>query len=252
MALPLTIKMSAAQHIGQREEQQDSVNASVPTLQEDIGVICVLSDGMGGLKNGKKASQTVVDTMVRTFHQSSVGDTMDQILLRGCHLAQEAVRGLQENLNDCGATVVAAIVRGGRCSFLSVGDSRIYLFRGGSLIQLTRDQNKGAMLEVRIGLGYLPDEARKDKMSHGLTSFLGIETLKEVDRCSHSFEVQPGDRIALLSDGVFDTLSENEIAQAMLLPEEQVANCLVDQVMRRGNPYQDNCSVAIIDCSAPA
>lgn len=252
MALPLVIKMSAAQHIGQREEQQDSINASVPTLQEDIGVICVLSDGMGGLKNGKKASQTVVDTMVRTFHQSSVGDSMDQILLRGCHLAQEAVRRLQESPNDCGATVVAAIVRGDRCSFLSVGDSRIYLFRGGALIPLTRDQNKGAMLEVRIGLGYLPEEARTDKMSHGLTSFLGIETLRAVDRSSHSFKVRPGDRIALMSDGVFGTLSEEEIAQAMLLPEEQVANCLVDQVLLKGKAYQDNCSVAVMDCSAPA
>lgn len=249
MAATLRLRMSAAQGMGSREEQEDSVNASLPDLQEDIGIICVLSDGMGGLKNGKEASQITVDTMVRTFHQSSVGDSMERILLRGCYLAQQEVLKLQENPRDCGATLAAAIVRGNRCSFLSVGDSRIYLFRGGSLIQLTRDQNKESTIEVRIGLGYLPEEARTDMGRRGLTSYMGIDVLKMVDRSSHSFEVGPGDRIVLASDGVFGSLTEEELTEELLLPEELAANSIISRVLSKNMERQDNCTVAIIDCS---
>ena len=48
----LIIQMDAAQWVGTREEQQDYVNSSRPELQDELGVLCVLADGMGGLTGG--------------------------------------------------------------------------------------------------------------------------------------------------------------------------------------------------------
>ena len=46
----LVIRMSAETDIGKRPEQQDSVNASLPYIQEDIGVLCALADGVGAVE----------------------------------------------------------------------------------------------------------------------------------------------------------------------------------------------------------
>ncbi len=245
----LLFRMSAAQSVGTRADQQDSVNASRPEIQQDVGVLCVLSDGMGGLSNGKEASQRVVDTMVSTFHRSSVGDTPEQILLRGCAFSQQAVREIQKTPGECGATLVAVLIRDGLCSYLSVGDSRIYLFRGGALIQLTRDMSKGARIDAQIGLGRMPEEARTDAKRRALTGYIGMEKLEKTDRSSHPFPVIPGDRILMVSDGVYETLSEAEISATLTLPEEQVCDTMIARVMAKARPEQDNCTAAMIDCT---
>lgn len=241
--------MYAAQDIGSRGEQQDSVNASRPEVQEDLGVLCVIADGMGGLTGGKEASQVTVDTMVSTFHRSSVTDTPEQILLRGCRFAQEEVLALQDSPGMTGTTLAAALIRNGRCSFLSVGDSRIYLYRGGGLILLTRDQNSGARIDAQIGLGRLPEAARSDAKRKALTAYIGMEKLEHTDRSSHSFSVGPGDRILLVTDGVFGTLTEEEIAEAMTERDDLICDEIIARVLRKRSPGQDNCTAALIDCS---
>ena len=244
----LYYRMYAAMDRGSRETQQDAVNSSFPDLQKDLGVLCVLSDGMGGLESGDQASDAVVRTMVSVFHQSSVADTPEQILLRGCSFAQREIRKLQENGVDAGATLVAVLLRGDRCSFLSVGDSRIYLFRAGALIPLTRDQNRLARIDRQIGFGRLPEEARTDAKKAALTAYIGMEDLERVDRGSRSFAVGPGDRLLLVSDGVYGTLSEEEMAETMRYPGEQACVAMIRRVLAKGLERQDNCSAAVVDC----
>ena len=245
---PLQYVLYAARDRGMREEQQDSVDSSFPELQADLGVLCVLSDGMGGLTEGARASRAVTDIMVSTFHRSSVADTLEQILLRGCFYSQQAVRAIRKETGDVGATLAAVLLRNGRCSFLSVGDSRIYLFRGGALIQLTRDQNRIHRIERQIGLGRIPEEARTDVMGRTLSSYIGKEDLNEVDRSSRSFAVGPGDRILLVSDGVYGTLTEREMAEVMTLPGENATCEMIFRVIGRKLPKQDNCTAAVVDC----
>lgn len=249
MASALRILISAAQDIGAREEQEDAVNASLPEQQEERGAICALSDGMGGLKNGMEAATAAVNAMVRVFRQSPPQESMERILLRGCREAERDVLRLQARSERCGATLAAAMIRDGRCSFLSVGDSRIYLYRRGALIRLTREHRKGCVTEVRIGLGALPEDARRDKAARRLTSYIGIDHLTQVDRSGGSFAVGPGDRVVLMSDGVFDTLPEEALARELMLPEELAANAIISRVLSRHLPCQDNCTVAIMDCS---
>ncbi len=241
--------MYAAQNIGKRADQQDSVNASRPEIQQDVGVICAIADGMGGLSDGKEASQLTVDTMVSTFHRSAAADTPQQILLRGCAFAQEAVRGIQRESGMSGTTLAAVLIRNNRCSFISVGDSRIYLYRGGGLILLNREQNRGMRIDAQIGLGRLPEGARTDGNRRALTGYIGMDNLEHADRSSGSFAVGPGDRLLLLTDGVFGTLSEEEITAVMTERDDLICDRIIGQVMAKGLPNQDNCTAALVDCS---
>ncbi len=250
MTLPLLqYMMYAAQDRGKRESQQDTVNSSLPELQADLGVLCVLSDGMGGLADGARASRAVTDIMVSTFHRSSISDTPEQILLRGCSYSQQAVRAIRDETgNETGATLAAVLLRNERCSFLSVGDSRIYLFRAGALIQLTRDQNRINRIERQIGLGRMPEEARTDPTGGALSSYIGKEDLDQTDRSSRSFAVIPGDRLLLVSDGVYTALPEEEMASIMTLPGEAATREMILRVIARNLPKQDNCTAAVVDC----
>ena len=107
----LIIQMDAAQWVGTREEQQDYVNSSRPELQDELGVLCVLADGMGGLTGGREAAKAVGDTMVGIFHSSSAVEAPEQILLRGCYFSQQEVLRQQQAPNDRGATLIAVLVR---------------------------------------------------------------------------------------------------------------------------------------------
>ena len=244
----LQYRLYAAADQGKRDCQQDVANCSIQELQKDIGVICVLADGMGGLRDGRAAAEAVVETTVRTFHQSSVKDTPEQILLRCCCFAQDAVRRIQATPGECGATMIAVLIRDDRCSFLSVGDSRIYLYRGGGLIQLTRDQNRAERIERQIALGRLPDVARTDAKRDALSTYIGIETLEQIDRSSHSFALGAGDRLLLVSDGVFRTLDEREMTDTLGLPAELVTTTMIQRVMAKEKSGQDNCTAAIVEC----
>ncbi len=244
----LHIEMYAEMDIGKREEHQDSVNASFPDDKDERGVLCAVADGVGGLINGKAASQAAVDKMVDAFYRSSAADPPGQILLRGLASAQKAVRGLQQTPGESGTTLVAVIIRDQKCSFISVGDSRIYLYRGGSLILLTRDQNRGRRIDTQIGLGRLPDEARRDRKRSALTAYVGMEDLTQADRCSQPFSVGPGDRLILVTDGVWGMLTEKEITEVMRLPVQYIPERLIEKTLSKGSPYQDNCAAAVISC----
>ena len=248
--MQLDYQRFAASDRGSRQEQQDAVNASFPERQKDLGVLCVLSDGMGGLAAGAMASKAVVEIMVSVFHESPNTDKPEQILLRGLYSAQQEVVKLRKEFGETGATVVAVLIRDGRCSFLSVGDSRIYLCRDRALIQLTRDQNKLSRVEKQIGFRRMPEEALTEHGLGALNAYIGMADPVQTDRSSHSFAVYPGDRILLVSDGVYETLTEPEMAKALLLPGQMACNAMISRVRAKHRPGQDNCTAAVVDCVA--
>ena len=85
-------------------------------------------------------------------------------------------------------------------------------------------------MERQVGLGRLPEEALTENGLEALSAYIGMDGLVQVDRGSHSFAVYPGDRIVLVSDGVYDTITEPEMAEALLLPGQQAVNA--DEISR--------------------
>src|SRR5947209_4317544 len=131
----LTVTTGAAQDLGARHNQQDAFG-SIETA--DGGLLAVVADGMGGLESGEAASKAAVDAMLHTFQTRTPDESVAGALRRCVYAANEAVCGIPA---DTGTTLVAVHVRGTELSWISVGDSAIFLERGGSLVKLNMAHN---------------------------------------------------------------------------------------------------------------
>jgi len=245
-----------AQHIGAREEQQDAFGFSAlhdPEAVKRYGMLAVLADGMGGLDMGKEASQLAVQTMLNEYLEKTAGETVPEALEKALHEANNAVceLALQHELEwNVGTTLVAAVIKEGMLYWISVGDSRIYLYRGGVLIPLTRDHIYANVLDLRVREGQLTrEEAETHPERHLLTSYLGIPKLDEIDANRKPFRLAAGDWILLCSDGLYDELSESLLEEAVRMPPPQAADFILQHVLALENPYQDNATIAILACS---
>src|SRR5712691_5086861 len=142
----------------------------------------VLSDGMGGEAHGEVASALAVETVVK--HCLDAEDNPER--------------------HGMGATLTAAWIHGTKLSIAHVGDSRAYLLRSGSLLQLTRDHSLVAE-QVRRGI-LTAAEAEESEMQSVLLRALGAQPEIEVDAEEHI--LFPRDVLLLCCDGLTRMVTE--------------------------------------------
>ena len=247
------LRVSQFKDSGTREEQEDAILYSSEKVFATHGFMAVLSDGMGGLLDGEKFSKIATETMIGSFEKGQPEKDMGQELLHCYEKAQQEALAIQpENEDDWGgATVVAFLFRDEKFSFLSVGDSRIYLLRGGGLIQLNREQTLGVRLDERAAMGDLTwKQAKENARRKALIAHLGRESGVEPDICCRPQMLIPGDRIILMSDGVFGTLSDEELLPLLSGDMATCAETVIKAVLSKGKKGQDNCSVFVFALSA--
>jgi len=251
--VPLEVSFSSCQDTGSRDKQEDAMLVSSERLLITHGFLAVLSDGMGGLQEGEKFSAIATQEMIRSFEDGQPENDMCYELLRCYEKAQTTALAMQsEDEEDSGgATVTAVLIREGKCAYLSVGDSRIYLLRGGGLIQLNREQTLGVRLDERAAMGDLSWGQVKDNGKRkALIAHLGKESGIEPDICSRPQELVSGDRIILMSDGVFGTLSDDELLPLLSGELQACAKSVIRHVLSRKKAGQDNCSVLVIELAS--
>jgi serine/threonine protein phosphatase PrpC len=246
-----------AQHIGARAEQQDAFGFSneqqPPHLTE--GILAVVADGMGGLAEGRAISQLACRVMIDTYATKRPAESIPDALSRAADAAQAAVLARARELRvdgNSGTTLAAAAIYDSGLHWISAGDTRVYLCRDGELTQLTVDHAYIRQLEQRVRVGELSEaEAEAHPERRALTSFLGVETLSEVDRSLKPFPLQAADRVLICTDGIHGTLSDSEIAGILGQHDTRAAQALVDAAIAKHSPKQDNATVALLDCSPP-
>lgn len=255
----LAIIPGNAQHIGARNEQQDSFGFSVFDDADHVGhagILAVVADGMGGLAMGKDASRVAVQTFLDTYMEKDAKEAIASALDRCLHAANRAVSkmALKAGLEgEVGTTLVAVVIHEGKLYRTAAGDSRIYLFRNGHLLQLTTDYNYGRVLDRLVAKGEMQaDEAASHPSRAALTSFLGKEALDDYDHADEPpLNLEPGDRILLASDGLFGFLPESEFAAFLTAEPQRAAEELVLATLALQHPYQDNITVAILGYGLP-
>jgi protein phosphatase len=218
----------------------------------------VLSDGMGGEAHGEIASAMAVETVVKHCLDIEANPAAKVIgpvqanwsartkrLSTAIHLANKNIfKSAEQNADQhgMGATLTAVWIDGANLSIAHVGDSRAYLLRGGSLLQLTRDHSLVAE-QVRRGI-LTSAEAEESDMQSVLLRALGAQAEIEVDVEEHT--LFPRDVLLLCSDGLTRMVTDPEIAgtlQAETNPERAAEN-LVALANERGGP--DNITVVIV------
>ena len=194
------------------------------TRHEESGHLFLVADGMGGHAGGEQASELAVATIQQfmrdglrwAFHPDAA-DMQRMVAAMQDSLRQADTRIMQEQadapeLQGMGTTLTLALQLDWRLGVLHVGDSRAYLYRDGSLRQITRDHTLTAGL-VEQGI-LTPEEAATHPMRNIITNAVGgSEAGIHVE--SHCVDLLPGDRVLLCSDGLTDMVSDEQIASAL-------------------------------------
>ncbi len=237
-----------AHNIGARPAQQDSLGQV--ELAQGRGVLAVVADGMGGLSGGEQVSQAIVRDMLSCAASLRPGQ-MDGVLQEIVKRVNDDVNRMlgPEGLYKSGSTLVTVLVQDDAFHWLSVGDSRIYLYRDGRMVQLNQEHTllQEWMPDILNGkLRY--EDAVKDPDGVKLTSFIGMGQLKHVDASVRRIRLKEGDRLLLMSDGVFNTLSEPTMEQILAAcPDvQQAASQFEKAVLSAKMPGQDNFTTIIL------
>ncbi len=247
-ARPLMPRLTVdrAQIIGSRENQEDSCGSTDPQLLQEQGFLAVVADGIGGLDDGQVASQTAVRNMLDRFKRpETFRQEPAERLLNLSVQAQNDVRSVNQQGRKIGSTLITAFISGWKLWHTSVGDSRICLYRNGGLIQLNRPHVLGKEQD-EIGAFSGQRQSIDARRAKSLTAYLGKEDLRVIDRNIVPTTLCPGDRLLLMSDGVFGTLPEEQIASILEREKVAPAEALVKAVSAAARPAQDNATAVVV------
>ena len=240
------IRVHAVTDIGQvREENQDSIlifEPDDPQIRRRQGTLLVVADGMGGLEDGKVASQIAIDAILETYYAVE-GEACEAIV----EAVQEANRRIFDHAiehgggNPMGSTCTALVILEHYACIAQVGDSRAYLYHKGQIRQVTRDHS---LVRELVDRGELdPRSVQYSFHRNVLTRGLGLKEEVEVDLFELS-DLCDGDMLLVSSDGLHELNEDDEFVEGIERFGDQLTplcNHFVDMANSRGGT--DNISL---------
>lgn len=246
----LRYQVENLQGMGARVRQEDSftvVNALDEQQYNEEGLMFAVCDGMGGMKDGKVASETAVNSFRNFFSGMDRRGKIAMQLKESVFTASEEVEKLLDG--DGGSTVVIGVILHEQLYFASVGDSYFYLKRNGRLYRLNAEQNlchQRYLENIRDGV-FDPKECREDPEAAALTQFLGMTGLSEVDCSVRPMFLHKGDILLACSDGVGGVLDEKELID-VLDGSEEICRKIEWRIQEHAKQNQDNYTALVIRC----
>ena len=231
-----------------REINEDSgrfVRPSDADALKEKGVMLVVADGMGGHSAGEVASGMAGELVPRLYFDSK-GEP--HAALRGA--VEEANRRIHaasledESKRGMGTTCTTLVLLDGQAFAAHVGDSRLYMLRGGKVYLLTEDHS-AVMEMVKLGLITM-DEARTHEDKNVILRALGTSPEVEVSTLE-PWRVHAGDKYLLCSDGLYDLVADEEIERELQAAEDIHAAGERLIVMAKGRGGHDNITVGIVE-----
>ena len=222
------------------------------------GILLVLADGMGGHVAGALASKTAVASFIAAWQaQDNAAADIPARLDNALAVANDSLRAkvaADPSLDGMGCTLVGAVVAAGNVHWVSVGDSPLWLMRGGELQRINQDHSMAPLLQNLVDAGRMTaEEAAADPRRNALRSAVMGDELTLVDRSEAPLPLPArpeSARILLASDGV-QTLPDDEITNIMrqcaALDSDACAARLLQAVEAKQHPRQDNTTVMIYD-----
>ncbi|MFM7063811.1 MAG: Stp1/IreP family PP2C-type Ser/Thr phosphatase, partial [Actinomycetes bacterium] len=208
------------------------------------GLVAV-ADGMGGHLAGEVASADTVTTLRAVVGMRAPGELVGAVHLANRRIHDRAAENPE--LHGMGTTVcvLGVVVDDGdeKLMVLNVGDSRVYHYGSGVLTQVTEDHS---LVEALVRDGRLtPEEAEVHPQRNVLTRALGVEAVVEVD----AWVLTPadGDRFLLCSDGLFNEITDGQIAEVLESAKDPdaAARILAERAETAGG--RDNITTVVVD-----
>ena len=237
--------------IGRRDEQQD---AKTNLILPDGYRLYVLADGMGGQKAGQMAGK-IVCTAFRDFFQARQIESSYEELQEAMEFSNKAIADVlreKPEIDGMGTTLIGLIINEStnEFSFISVGDSPLYILKQNELVRLNKSHSIYEDLKKMVAAGEMSEEeAETHPDRHAITSALMGKRIEQVDL--NSGQLQQGELLLLASDGIH-TLTDTEGGEIETILRREGADlekavaCLLTTVEQKNMEHQDNTTVILI------
>ena len=225
--------------------------------------IGVVADGVGGQTAGEVASSLAVEAVQNYFRQQErVHNNISGHLERAVLVANKAVFEFSQGHNEVsgmGTTMVLVAIYDQKLYTTYVGDSRIYLYRDGVLLQITVDHT-WAQEAIQIGL-LTREQAKTHPNRNVIKRFLGGFPEVEVDhrlvldkdeigdnsKINQGMLLQAGDIVLLCSDGLSDMIDDQTIQESLTTYQAQLQSGVHDLINKANQAGgRDNITVLLL------
>lgn len=234
-----------AMHLGKRERQEDAVG--VWEKKDDGILFAVVADGAGGHGGGAEASTAAVAEAEKCWGTWIGQGSTPEFLADWMSKAHDAVnRSVRHQHADARTVAVALMVHGNRADWVHAGDCRLYHFRQGKLLSRTRDDS---VVQVLFEKGEITEEemGTHEDQNRLLQAIGGSEPPRPRRGVA---DIEPEDVLILCSDGFWERLKPEEIAELVTTPQNLRSVALekaLQLAVDRGAAKADNGSV-IMTC----
>ncbi|RZI41742.1 bifunctional protein-serine/threonine kinase/phosphatase [Herbaspirillum sp. HC18] len=234
--MPLSVNFGHASLAGPRERNEDFVGLVTPNDPEltTKGLVAAIADGVSGNEGGREASEYTVRGLLADYYATPdtwpVTQALDKVI-KSINSWVQKQGSVRPELAGMATTLTALVLRGNCYYFSHVGDTRLYLLRGGMLARLTTD--------------HVWD---RPEMQHVLTRAVGLDSRIAID---HGMgDLRERDVLLLASDGVWSCMTEYDITHHLsevALEQSDAKTCatlLVNEALAAGS--SDNCSALVL------
>lgn len=247
------IRLCLYSALGGRDDQQDSTGYLIGE-KDCLVVIC---DGMGGHRGGKLASTLGVQMMLDAFEYIDEKENVQCLFLDTVNETDKRIACLTDEMDEplrAGTTIVSVYISEKSISWVSVGDSRLYLVRGSEIVQITQDHTCALALKENQAAGLISDSFYEQQSSSAdaLISFLGADGLPIIDSNVEALNLCSGDRLLLMTDGLYKYVSDDAIFEALerctvISDAAKALDCEAQRCATRQQIKRDNLTLAIIE-----
>jgi PPM family protein phosphatase len=234
-----------------RANNEDSVSIVRPrdAAHGPHSLLAIVADGMGGHEGGELASKVAVETIQRTWINSTLAPNaaLEAAFVEANRAIYHAAL-MDPKLKGMGTTCVAVVLCDDHASWAWIGDSRLYLLREGRAYRMSEDHTVVQEM-LRRGL-ITAEEARSHRDRSVLARAMGTREHLEAGLSGEPVCIHPGDRLLLCSDGLHDLVEDDELIANTAEESAAVgAEKLLALALERGG--HDNISLILLAAACP-
>lgn len=217
-------------------------NLLLEKLNKRNGMFAV-ADGMGGHSLGEEASKMLVDILRERYLKSGTFMKVDKDIIDANSVIYET--SLKEGV-VMGSTLSVLSINEGCFEVFNVGDSRVYIIRGGEIEQITEDDSL-VYEQYKSGVISKKEYLRSDKKNILLKS-MGVESFVEPSK--YEGRIEANDIFLITCDGLHNVFKEEELVDIVLShikskkTLDEICVYLVEEAKRRNST--DNISIIIV------
>ncbi len=218
-------------------------------FKEEFGLLFAVADGVGGSHAGDVASSEAVNVLLQEYYfgdytRKCPDRFKDAFQYTSLHIYDLAMT--EQSCSRMMCTLTALLIKENKFYISHVGDSKVFLLRGGKFLQLTKDHSVVGRLQ-RMGF-ITKAQARTHPNKHVILRSLGERPIMPAD--FYSGNTMAGDVFFLCTDGIFEHFDEDEIR--LFLTSKKNLSSGIEKLIQEANYRGGNDNMTVMSIAANA